>query len=238
MCSVPGTQVEVVVTTRHAGDASGAKLQGVLGSLSAIEGCAHLAVEETFALTQVHGAGVVLEPHATPLPEGYPQGDALVARGKGKAIAVRTADCAPVVMACPDGIFAVAHAGWRGLLEGVIPACTKALMELGVSPEQLRAVIGPCIGPECYEFMEADLSPLVDRFGDSVRSETSSGQPALDLREAVKVSLERSGVELMGCLGGCTACETNEGGGPLWFSYRARREHQRMATLALVRQEP
>jgi YfiH family protein len=239
MSLVPGTQVEVMVTTRHAGDASGARLQGMLGSLSAIEGCGHLAVQETFALTQVHGASVVvLSREGTQLPKDFPQADALVARGKGKAIAVRTADCAPVVMACPDGVFAVVHAGWRGLLQGVIPACTKALREQGVSPEELRAVVGPCIGPECYEFTEADLSPLVDHFGSSVRSTTSSGRPALNLREAVKASLKRSGVELVGCLGGCTACETDEDGGPLWFSYRARREDQRMATLALVRQGP
>jgi YfiH family protein len=237
-CSVPGTPVEVVVTTRHAGDASGKGLPGVLGVLSGLPGCGYLAGLETHALRQVHGAVVILGDGTCQVPECYPEGDALVAKGKGKAISVRTADCAPVVMACPDGIFAIAHAGWRGLMAGVIQACTKELLGLGASVGELRAVIGPCIGPECYEFSQADLVPLVDRFGEAVRSQTSTGQVALDLREAVRASLEHSSVELLGCIGGCTACELDESGEPLWFSYRARRESQRMATLALVRHRP
>jgi hypothetical protein len=153
------------------------------------------------------------------------EADGAVTAIRGAALAVHTADCAPVVL-LSEGVVGVAHAGWKGLLEGVIEATADAMRALGA--EHVSAVVGPHIGAECYEFGAADLDALAARLGDSVRSSTSSGSAALDLGAGVRVALERAGVEQVTEDGPCTACT---GDGSRWFSHRARGEAGRMATV-------
>src|ERR1039458_4919587 len=80
-------------------------------------------------LAQVHGARVV--------EVGHPGGgsgeaaDAAVSRSPGVALAVVTADCAPVAFRSREGVIGLAHAGWRGLLAGVIEATVAAMRDLG-----------------------------------------------------------------------------------------------------------
>jgi polyphenol oxidase len=149
--------------------------------------------------------------------------DALVTTYRTIAIAVHTADCAPVALAGGD-VAAVAHAGWRGLEAGVLDETVELMRAKGATA--IEAALGPCIQPSCYEFGADDLERLVDRFGDSVRSTTSEGTPALDVPAAVRTSLERLDVVLVHDVGTCTACEPDE-----WFSHRARQEPERQATV-------
>lgn len=92
-------------------------------------------------LTQVHGTTVAEVGAAGPEPG---EADAAVVRGPGRVAAVLTADCLPVLLARDDGTaVAAAHAGWRGLANGVLEA---AVMALGESA-RLHAYLGPAIGP-------------------------------------------------------------------------------------------
>src|SRR5262249_53606317 len=97
---------------------------------------------------QVHGAEVVEAPgppRAT--PEADPaEADALVARAPRHAGGVATADCLPILLASEDGACAAVHAGWRGLLAGVIEAALARL-----DGPAIEAAIGPAIGPCCFE---------------------------------------------------------------------------------------
>lgn len=194
---------------------------GVPGDQAARTPAAHRRlVDREWALPrQVHGASVVvLEQPNGPLGR---EADAVVTAHPDAAVAVLGADCALVGFASPEGVFGVAHAGWRGLLAGVLEATVAALMSLGAG--RVEAVLGPCIHPECYAFSEADLAPIAERLGPSVRGITSSGVPALDLPGAVDAALARVGVPAPRRLGGCTGCSSSG------FSHRARQEVERHA---------
>ena len=122
-------------------------------------------------LHQCHGNDVVvLEPDE---PCEGRDGDALVSRLPGAPLAVFSADCALVGLASPQGVVGAVHAGWRGLLAGVVERAAATMREQGAS--DIAAVVGACIGPECYEFQAADLEPLVEAYGPSLASRQCDG---------------------------------------------------------------
>ncbi len=102
------------------------------------------------------------------------EADAAVTAVSGCALVVRTADCAPVALLA-DGVVGVAHAGWKGLEAGVLEATVAAMRGLGSGP--IRASLGPCIFPGCYEFGEPELSRLADRFGPAVGGRRRPARP-------------------------------------------------------------
>ena len=114
-----------------------------------------------------------------------------------------------------------AHAGWRGLLEGVIAATVATMRSLGAA--DIRATIGPCIRAECYEFGVPDLDRLVDRFDHTVGGTTRDGRPALDVPAAVRAALSEAGVDAIEDVDVCTACSGEH------FSHRARGDKERQA---------
>jgi YfiH family protein len=150
-------------------------------------------------------------------------GDALVADQPGCALAVLTADCAPVVLSSPEGVVGVAHAGWRGMAAGVVDRAAEVMRASGASA--IDAVVGPCIRPDCYEFGADDLERVVSAVGPEVRGRTAAGRPALDLVAGLRACLARVGARRVVDIGVCTACT------PDYFSWRARREHERQATV-------
>lgn len=179
-------------------------------------------------LRQVHGDRVV-----TVFAAGDGAGqeaDAAVTTATGAVLAVHTADCAPVALVADRGAVAVAHAGWRGLANGVITAAVDRLRALvGGS---VWAAVGPLIGPECYAFGSADLERVADRLGEGVVGRTAAGGPALDLPAGVRGALLAAGVDEITFVGGCTAC------GPDAFSHRARADEGRQAVLAWIEAAP
>jgi copper oxidase (laccase) domain-containing protein len=172
----------------------------------------------------VHGATV----HVVDGPGSVQgkEGDALVTAVPGTALAVFTADCAPVALASPEGVVGLVHAGWRGLDAGVIEAAVGAMRALGAT--HIDAGLGPCIHAECYAFGECELDDLAERWGPTVRGTSGSGQPAFDLPAAVGVALGRCGGELVVDAAACTACSDG------WFSHRARRDTARQATVVVA----
>jgi copper oxidase (laccase) domain-containing protein len=110
----------------------------------------------------------------------------------------------------------VVHAGWRGLAGGVIQATAEAMGSV------VEAHIGPHIRRGCYEFGASDLDTVAAAIGDHVRATTSWGTPALDLTEGVRRALPEAQVHDTGA---CTACSD------VYFSWRARAEPERFATL-------
>jgi hypothetical protein len=170
-------------------------------------------------LRQVHGDTVVTV--AGPGREAGAKADASVSAATGCVLAVLTADCAPVALVSPEGVVAAVHAGWRGLAAGVIERAVEAARELGAS--DLRAVLGPCIHAECYEFGETDLDVVAARLGDGVRARTADGRPALDVPAGVAAALEEADVAELDDVGVCTACSAD------YFSWRARGDLARQA---------
>ncbi len=190
-------------------------------------------VEEVHWVDQVHGGTVIVVAPRTrrvvPITGSVETvhavaagtGDALVSGAPRVAVAVLTADCASIALGSPEGIFGAVHAGWRGLVAGVVEEAVAAMGSLGAT--DVVGALGPCIHPECYEFSEPDLDRVAARYGEAVRGRTSSGRPALDLPAAVSAALAGAGVRQVPGVAACTACAGN------YFSHRARHDRGRQA---------
>lgn len=170
-------------------------------------------------LQQVHGGDALGV--ASSADAGQPA-DALVSSSAGLALSIQVADCVPVALVAPgEGVIAAAHAGWRGLVAGVLESAVDLMRARGAS--RILAAAGPSICPAHYEFGADDLERVVEVVGEGARSRAISGAPALDLRSAVSAVLGRSGVEVAALSGRCTAED------PDLFSFRARRDEGRFA---------
>lgn len=132
-------------------------------------------------------------------------GDGLWTDEPGVPMLKLTADCVPIAVARTDrpGL-ALLHAGWRGLLEGVVAAGIAAL------GGRARGVVGPAIGPCCYEVGDDVREPFAARFGTQVvRGRT------VDLWAATELALREAGVEAIERFDACTSCTPD-----LFFSHR------------------
>ena len=111
-------------------------------------------------VTQVHGTECVTVEQPWAAGAG-PRADAMATRVPGLALGIITADCGPVLLADPrSGVVAAVHAGWRGAVAGILEATVQAMQALGAAAGDVRAVVGPCIGPGSYEVGE-DLRAAV-----------------------------------------------------------------------------
>ncbi|MDZ7734055.1 MAG: laccase domain-containing protein [Acidimicrobiia bacterium] len=133
---------------------------------------------------------------------------------------------APIVLVAEEGVVATIHAGWRGLLAGIVTAGVRAVRTAG--GRTITAVLGPCIHRECYEFGPADLQRLEGRLGATVRASTAAGRPALDLPAAVRAALVAEGIDRLEDVDRCTGCD------PSFHSHRVRGDTGRQATLAWI----
>jgi YfiH family protein len=172
-------------------------------------------------LHQVHGADVV----TVTTPGVRAIADAAVTAAPGVPLVVLTADCAPIAIV-DDRAVGVIHAGWRGLVAGVVPAAVSALRAIGRG--RVHAVIGPCIGPAHYEFGADDLAAVAARFGPTVVGETVDGAPALDLAAGVRAAFAECGVDDVGDTGVCTFAASQ------YFSYRRDGITGRQAVVAVI----
>jgi YfiH family protein len=160
-------------------------------------------------LDQVHGFTTVVADDGR--PGAACEADATVTAHSGVPMVVLTADCAPIALA-NETAAGVVHAGWQGIVAGVIDEAVARLRSVGDG--DVRAALGPCIHPQHYEFGRGDLDRLVELLSPEVEARTVDGRPALDLPRAVHVALERAGVREVTDVDRCTA------GSRSYFSHR------------------
>lgn len=177
-------------------------------------------------LKQVHGTRVIrLTTHME--RDARPEADAAITTERGIACAVQTADCLPVLFAAPGGVGA-AHAGWRGLAAGVLEATVEALCGAAACrPDQIRAWMGPCIGPRRFE-----VGPdVLDAFGsDRHFRPHAPGKWLADLQGLARDRLLATGVKNLQADPSCTVEDPAR-----FFSYRRDRVTGRMAACAWLR---
>lgn len=147
--------------------------------------------------------------------------DGLVTDEPGLALGVLTADCVPVLLAVLDEqdrvrAIGAAHAGWRGVVSGVLAAVVERLVrEYGAAREHLRAATGPCIGVEAYE-VGPEVAERFEGIEGAVRTDLGD-RPHLDLPAAVRHRLLEAGLheEAISQPSVCTHSRPD-----LFFSYR------------------
>jgi len=203
----------------HVGDSDGC----VRDNRRILRDAASLPAEPLW-MHQVHGTDVVVHDGNR---AGAPTADAAIATLPGQVCAVMTADCLPVVLADHAGTrVGVAHAGWRGLVAGVVEATLAAL---DCAPADTVAWLGPAIGPGAFEV------------GAEVRDAFASRLPALgacftpnargrfqaDLYSLARRQLAEAGVASVHGGTWCTASDPRR-----FFSFRRDGTTGRMATLA------
>lgn len=198
-------------TTRACGD-----VQQSLAGWSRHSG---LAGKRLLMLRQVHGADVVTidAGNCERWRQNPPPADAAVCALAGVVLAVRTADCVPVLLACSEpAVVAVAHAGWRGTLSGVLARVVAELQSrFSCDPARLLAVMGPSIRPCCYQVGDDVFVPFRQRFGSEAVMLAGSSQ-RVDLQAANRLVLIECGVPVnnIAALDLCTCCSSE------FFSYR------------------
>lgn len=148
------------------------------------------------------------------------KGDALVSNQPGVFLAIRTADCLPILIADPrNRAFAAVHAGWRGAIAGVIPNTLDSMRtHFGSRIEDLQIAIGPGIGPCCFEVGPEVAVQFQPYFPDR---EDLTQKTKVDLAETVIRQLRRNGVRdgRITASGLCTFCDEKR-----FESYRRERE--------------
>ncbi|MDA0273214.1 MAG: peptidoglycan editing factor PgeF [Proteobacteria bacterium] len=171
-------------------------------------------------LSQVHGNGVVNL--SSPVVDGVVEADAAFTRVVDLPLVVMIADCLPIVLASIGGDeVAVVHAGWKGLVNGVISRAVASFSG------DVVAWLGPAIGPCHYE---VDLA-VRQRFEDSggfLRG-TDEAHWMMDLYEIARVQLRQAGVRSITGGEACTYCDEK------FFSHRRDPEAGRIALIAWIR---
>ena len=186
---------------------------------------AFLAAQGLITAHQVHSPTAVVASHAWSLEE-RPRADAIVTATPGLAVAVLTADCAPVLFADTQArVVAAAHAGWRGAFGGVIESTLATMEALGSRRERVHAAVGPCIGQAAYEVGAEFERDFLAQDGANARfftRQAAHARPHFDLAAYVEHRLRRAGVGSVQNLASCTYAQTED-----FFSYRrsqARKE--------------
>lgn len=140
-----------------------------------------------------------------------PQCDALITKECGTALAIFTADCTPILLHdSVTGAVGAVHAGWRGTAADIAGKTVRAMCrEFGCDPQNIRAAIGPNIGPCCFqtdgEVPEAMIAAFGEEAADHIRREGEKFY--LDLKKINALALKRAGVQQIEISCDCTVCQ-------------------------------
>ncbi len=191
-----------------------ANFDRVLGAVDAAD-------REIVQVHQVHGnlvhivkAGHVVDPQTPDI-----KADAIVTNDPRFIVAVRVADCAPILLESSDGaIVAAVHAGWRGAVSGVLSSAVQAMRDLGAT--EIHAAIGPCIGTAAFEVGPEVLVAFDMRFGADrgITAAQTGGKGTINLKRALEIELANAGVKHVETFANCTVNEPE-----LFFSHRRDR---------------
>jgi len=180
-------------------------------------------------LNQVHGRDILILRATTLQDDGEPcTADAVITDVPGIALLVKQADCQAVILYDPfRKVVANVHCGWRGNVHGLLRDVIAAMKaEFGCEPSQLRAAIGPSLGPCCAEFVtHREIFP--DSFMPFMIRENYFDLWAISRYQLVHSGLKETHIESADW---CTCCRTD-----LFYSYRAEGRTGRFATVVMLK---
>jgi YfiH family protein len=158
-------------------------------------------------------------------------GDALITDIPDVFLVIQTADCQSVMMVDPKKkVVANAHVGWRGNIQNIIGRTIREMKYVfGSDPSDLKAAIGPSLGPCCAEFInyKAEFTPALWRYGDT---RNRFDLWAVSLHQLAAAGVMKENIVLSRV---CTKCHSDR-----FFSYRARHVTGRFASAIALRKDP
>ncbi|MYD08818.1 MAG: peptidoglycan editing factor PgeF [Boseongicola sp. SB0673_bin_14] len=169
----------------------------------------------------VHSVAVKVVDARSKINGNLEQADAIITNQPDTPLVMRYADCVPLLLYdSVKGAIALAHAGWRGTVQGMAAATVRALESaFACRPEDLQALIGPAISRRNYQVGEAVAAQALAYFGAEagvVTRDAAAGSAYLDLWRANRLDLERQGVHKIQVLDICTYDNTAD-----FYSHRA-----------------
>jgi YfiH family protein len=181
-------------------------------------------------LRQVHGIGVLrfddTEERGGDYHQDEPIADASVTSKKNNVLSILTADCLPALFCNVDGSeVAAAHAGWRGLANGVLENTVRAMHS---KPEDIMVWLGPAAGPAAYEIGTEVRDAFVqyDKHADTAFVSTRQNHWKVDLYQLARMRLHGVGITRIHGADHCTISEADK-----FFSHRRDQQTGRMASL-------
>ena len=181
----------------NCGLGSGDKKENILKNLNIVRNKIGCKDEALITLNQTHSNKVIYFENESSIKNKLP-GDAIVTKIKNVAIAILTADCAPILLYDHSKkIIGCAHAGWKGALNGVIRNTVKKFNELNSNNNDLITVVGPCINKKNYEvkadFFEKFISQ--DKNNEIFFKKISSEKYVFDLRGFINKELSNLNIK-------------------------------------------
>lgn len=178
-------------------------------------------------LQQVHGCHIAQGQELTETPKA----DAAMTQRAGVVCAVMTADCLPVLITDRRGSqVAAVHAGWRGLLQGIIPETVRAM---ALAASDTLVWLGPAIGPQAFEVGAEVRTQFVDqnaRFAEGFMAGAAADKWLMDIYAIARLQLQALGIRAVFGGGLCTVSDADR-----FFSYRRDGITGRMASLIWIR---
>ncbi|MFJ7849576.1 peptidoglycan editing factor PgeF [Peribacillus sp. NPDC097224] len=158
---------------------------------------------------------------ATDYPSGFRATDGFYTRDKNVLLTLCYADCVPLYFYAPThGMVGVAHAGWKGTVNGIAHNMVEAWIHEGIKPSEIFAVVGPSICSKCYVVDDKVIDlvrNLLEENDEKPYNLISEGQYQLDLKELNAMIMDKSGIprEQIAVTSYCTSCDED-----LFFSHR------------------
>ena len=187
-------------------------------------------VSHVFWRKQIHGDDILVAKDSSYSSHGCPDADAYITCQKNLPVAIRTADCVPVLLF--DRVkraVGIVHAGWKGTAKEITYKTVGRMKEtFGSQPEHIQAVLGPAIQPCCYEvsqeFRQYFPDEIIERGGKLYVDMTKN-----NYKQLLKAGLKKENIHNTGV---CTCCN------PKYFSFRRDiQKAGRMISLMMLRGE-
>jgi len=172
----------------------------------------------------VHSADVIAAQAPHPERAWLAQADGLMTNVVGLPLVMRYADCTPILYHDPiQGVVALAHAGWRGTVQGIARRTVEAMCATyGTQPADVQVVIGPSISQANFQVGEEVVAALRAYFGpnadEMVWRDPQDGSAYVDLWEANRRDLQAAGVRDISLMGLCTVDQVAD-----FYSHRAEK---------------
>lgn len=177
-------------------------------------------VESIFDVWQIHSADVICTDEPRPLNAPHEKADAILTNNPEITLFMRFADCVPILLHDPvKHVIGIVHAGWMGTVKKIAGQAIRTMQEhYHSNPADIRAGIGPSIGPDHYQVGQDVIDQVRQAFGSQADAllNVQNGRTTFNLWRANESLLSQAGVETIEISGLCTACDVRR-----WYSHRA-----------------